>query len=162
MKLLKGSMSVLLDLDVVQGLTLDLRIAQPLSQNYAGKPMTSLVGPVKESVYLGFMQPLAITVQKATQLLQQLLAGKQTMKVIHSANESVVLDVVHDLVETGTGREEGESLPLICKLNQTEADSTAEVGSHVPIGPIVVNAEEEPAEISNEAENAAKTIDARE
>lgn len=43
--------------------------------------------------------------------------------------------------------------------SQAEADSTAEDGSHVQIGAIVVNAEEELAGTMNEGDNAAETTD---
>lgn len=82
------------------------------------------------------------------------------MSAQHGANESVVPDIFHDRFGTKTGRKEGEALSLLSKFYLTlrEAGLTAEYGSHVPIGPIVVN-EEQPVEVSNEAKNAAETID---
>lgn len=88
-------MSVSVDLDVLQDLAVDLKVAQGLPRNHAGEPMTSLVDVLNESVYLEVVQPLFVVVLKAAQLLPQRLAGRKTMIVPHRANNSVVKDVVH-------------------------------------------------------------------
>lgn len=117
MKLLKGAVSVSVDVDVGKCLTVGLRVAEVMVWNHAGELMTILVDIVRESVNVCVMQPLIVVDQKAAQLLQKRLAKKQKICVQHGANESVAVNVVQDRVRTKTARTEGQALLLACKLH---------------------------------------------
>lgn len=75
--LLEGFMMVSVDIDVVQDLAGDLRVARAQAQNHAGEEMKSPVDVGKESVDLSVDQPLVFAVLKAGLLLQHRLAKKK-------------------------------------------------------------------------------------
>lgn len=113
---MKEAVSVLVDLDVVQDLSDHLRISETYQIIYEGEGMVSLKDVVKEPDELGVAKTLVVAVLKAVPLQHHRLGGKQLMSSLHRAKRPVVLDVVHNLVGPKTGRKEGRTRPLACKL----------------------------------------------
>lgn len=155
-------MSVPEGLHVVQDLTWDLRVGEVLLPSHAAERMTSLIEVAKRigrSRHLTASHSRRSGISPATPKISRWKAHEQDTRR-RSFNRSKS----HAQSGWDEIRQEPRRSTATCSQalshSPAEDDLNAEDSSHVPIGPFVINPEEEPVNTANQAGNATETMDA--
>lgn len=138
MKLLEGALSVSVGVDVAEDPAAHLRVVQSLLQDDLGDRMMSPVHVLKESVYLGIVQPFFFVVLKAASRWHA--HGEQSMQ-----HERINCSRRRQQSHREENRQEGRRGPAtssnVQSHSQAKAGSAPENVCQVPIGLIFCNAE---------------------
>lgn len=124
--------------------------ATPSIKIIRGECMKRQIEVLKKSDTLCVME-LLVFVQDSSELQNHGVSGKQSRGVLHSANYSIVVGVVHDCVRMKTAGENWRTVTdeEVISISHAEVDLASEGCSLVTIRPFFINIQEDPAEVRN-------------